>query len=74
MDMIGDASDAIAFAVGVAGDRREIGAKIKTDLGIEQRDTIFGAENDVDEEIGERLGHGERINRAFSPWVSPLKS
>lgn len=38
------------------------------DFGAEQRGAVLGAENDVDEKKGERLGHGGvGLERAFSP-------
>jgi hypothetical protein len=70
MDVIRHTAHAIAFAAGVSGDRSEIGVKGGTNGIIKDWDAILGAEDDVDEEIGERLRQGERINRAFSPLSS----
>ena len=58
MHMIRHAPDAETFAIHVASDGREIGVKRGTHRGIEHGSAVFGAEDDVRQEIGERLGHG----------------
>lgn len=69
MHMVGDASYPIAFATGIAGHGGEIGVESGAHRNIQGRSTIFGTEDDVDEQIRERLRHGQRINRAFSPCI-----
>ena len=70
MDVIRDAAHTVTFAARIARDRGEIGVETRAHQCTEGRGTVLGAEYDVDEEIGERLRHGERINRAFSPLSS----
>lgn len=48
--MIRHAADAIAFAIRTPGDRCQIGVQRGTDRRIKNRSTVFGAENNVDEE------------------------
>ena len=67
MYVIGDASGAEAFAAGVTGYGSEIGVKIRENCGGENRRAIFGAEDDVNEEIGEGLRHGDKDRSGFQP-------
>jgi hypothetical protein len=67
MHVVGDASHAIAEAVSVARNGSEVRVKRRADRRLECGDSAFGAEDKVDEDEGERLRHGKRIARAFSP-------
>ena len=64
--MVRNASYAVAFTSGITGHRSEICVKFRTYIIPDDRCTIFCAEDDVDEEIGERLRYTERIDRAYS--------
>ena len=66
--MIGNATDAEAFASGVASDGSEIGVNIRANCGCENRRAIFRAENDVDEEIGEGLRHEDKNRSGLQPF------
>ena len=68
MDVIGGTSSAKALTACVARDGGEIGVERGANLRIEDRPAVFGGENDVDKNEGERLGHGGILGRAFSPW------
>ena len=48
--MIGDATDAITFAISVSRDRGEISMESGANGGIKDGSTVFGAENNVNEE------------------------
>jgi hypothetical protein len=58
MHMVGHAADAETFAFHVAGDRREIGVQRGAHRGIKHGSPVFGAKDDVRQEIRERLRHG----------------
>ena len=59
--MIGDAPDAWAAATGVAGDRGEIGVERGADGIAQDRSSVLRAEHEVEEDVVERLRHGERF-------------
>lgn len=48
--MVGEASDAIAFAVGIAGNGREIGVQVVLHSEVEHRIAVSGAEDNVDDD------------------------
>jgi hypothetical protein len=52
VNVIGDASGAIAFRAGIADHSREISIKIAANLRIQKRRTIFCREDNVDKEKG----------------------
>ena len=58
MNMVRHAADVETFAIHIAGHRREIGVKRGSHRGIEHGIAVFGAKDDVRQEIGERLRHG----------------
>ena len=58
MHMIRHAADAEAFAIHIAGDRREVGVKGRAHRGIKHGCTVFGAKDNVRQKIRERLWHG----------------
>ena len=49
MHMIRDATDAVTFAISVPRDRGQISMERGTEGGINNRRTVFGAEDNVDE-------------------------
>lgn len=63
MNMVGHAADAEAFTIHIAGDRCEIGVQRRAHRDIEHGSPVFGAKDDVRQEIGERLGH------SVAEWV-----
>ncbi len=63
MDMIGNAANPEAFTVCVSGDGGQISVEIGAYRHVEHRGAVFGAEDEVNEEEGERLRHGKRIDR-----------
>jgi len=65
--MVGDAPDAIAFAVGVAGYGRKVGVEVIPHRKIEERLTIPSAKDDVDEEERKRLWHREDFRSGLQP-------
>ena len=65
MHMVGHAADAEAFAIDIAGDRGEVGVECWAHCGIKHRSPVFGAKDDVRQEIRERLWHGA------ARWVGP---
>ena len=80
VDVVSHAADAITIAAGVPGYGREIGVERWTDGDVKGGCSVFGAEDDVNEEVGEGLGHepvygmrwsasdgGGTMGRAFSP-------
>ena len=66
MNMVRNASYAVAFTSGVPGRRSEICVEFRTYIIPDDRCTIFCTEDEVNQEIGERLRHTERIDRAYS--------
>ena len=56
--MIGHPADAIAFAIAIARDGREIGVELRAVLCVEQRHTILRAEDQMKEVQTEGLRHG----------------
>ncbi len=51
MHMIRNTADTIAFAIYVSGHRGEVGMKRRTNDGVKDRCPVFGAENQVGEEV-----------------------
>jgi len=62
MNVVGHAPGAKAFASSVASDRGEIGMKSGADRGGEDGSAVFGAEDEVDGDEGERLRHGRKYS------------
>ena len=79
--MIRHATSARTLAASIAGDRGEVGMERRTDASTEARETIPRAEDEVEQDVVERLWHGEgssggchqaTMNRAFGAefvWV-----
>lgn len=65
MNMIHDTSNARTLTTRIARDRGEIGMKRRLDRNTEARTSVFYAENEMEEDVVERLGHA--MKRAFSP-------
>ena len=59
MDVVRNPSCAIAFTVSIPGHRGKIRVKLRPHRRIKNWGTFFRTEDDVDEEIGEGLRHGE---------------
>ncbi len=57
VDMIGGAADTIGLAVTVTADRRQIGVHARADFQVEPRMALFGAEDDVQDDLAEGLRH-----------------
>ena len=57
MDVVGDTADAVGLAVLVAAGGGEVGVKFLGDVGGDGALPVFGGEDDVDDDFGERLGH-----------------
>ena len=73
MDMIGRTAGAEGFRARVAADGRKIGVHSGPDVGAQAWMAVFCAEDDVNDDLAERLRHGGTIaeegfwmNRAFS--------
>ena len=58
MHMIRNAADAEAFTIHITGHCREIGVKRGPHRGIKHGGSVFGAKDDMRQEIRERLRHG----------------
>ena len=50
MHVIRHAADTITFTIGTPDDGRQIGVQRRADRRVKNRSTVFGAENNVDEE------------------------
>ena len=57
MKMISNAADAQRVSVQVAADRRDVGVHARTNVAIEPWFAIFGAEDNVNDDLAERLRH-----------------
>jgi len=64
--MVRNASYAVAFTSGVPSHRSKICVEFRAYRIPDDRCAIFCAEDDVDEQVGERLRHTERIDRTYS--------
>ncbi len=68
MHMIGNAPDAVGFTTRVPRHLSQIGVQMRAQRGVETRETVFGAEHQMDDDEAEGLRHGGRsMGRAFSP-------
>ncbi len=67
MYVVGDSSHTEAFAFRIPGNRRKIIPKIRAHRRCEDSRTILGAEDDVDEKIGEGLRHGDKDRAGLRP-------
>ncbi len=69
VNMVRDAADPKALAVRISGHGCQVRVEIGTCGQIEVWSTILRAEDEVNEQEGERLRHAKRIDRALSPRV-----
>ena len=63
--MVGDASDAQGFAVQISYDGGEGSAEIRANCGCKHRRTTLCGEDDMGQEIGEGLWHGNHNRSGF---------
>lgn len=73
MEMISNTADTQRFCVQVAADRRNIGVHPRPNVAVQPRFTIFGAEDNMNDEFAKRLRHcaiiaenDAPVNRAVS--------
>jgi hypothetical protein len=62
MNVVGDATNAKAFASRVTSDCGEVGVESGADGGGEDGNTVFRAEDEMDDDKGERLRHGRKYS------------
>ena len=72
MNVVRHAADAICFAIHVARDRSQIGVEFRARVGNEEGAAFLRAEDDVDDDEGEGLWHGDIGFRAKGPIDSSL--
>ena len=60
MNVVGHAANAETFASRIASDRCKVSVKGSADGSSEDRGAVFGAEDQVDDDEGERLRHGRK--------------
>jgi hypothetical protein len=73
MKMIRNTTDPQRLCVQVAADPRNVSVDARTNIGVQPWLAILGAENDVNDDLAQRLGHcwivaekHAQVNRAFS--------
>ena len=73
MEMIRNTTDPQHFCVQVATDRGNVSVHSRTNITVQPWSAIFGAENDVNDDLAQRLRHfgivaekRAQVNRAFS--------
>ena len=57
MDVVAGATDAVGFALIIPTDGRQIGVHTRSDFGIEPRAALFGAKDNVQDDLTEGLRH-----------------
>ena len=57
VDMIGGAADTIGLAATITSDRSQIGVHARSDFQVEPRMALFGAEDNVRDDLAEGLRH-----------------
>ena len=67
MRMIRHAADAETFAIRIPGHGGQLGVKSRPHGGLQHRGTVFGAKDDVGQQIGQGLGHG---NEHGGRWIA----
>jgi hypothetical protein len=67
VNVIDHAAHTVTFAVGVTDDSSEIGVEVELDGRGHQRAAVFGAEDDMDQDEAQRLGHGENYKSGLQP-------
>jgi hypothetical protein len=70
MDVVGNATNPITFAVGIADNCRQIGVKIRAHNVIDHRRAIFRTENHMDKQIRERLCHRDEYRSGLQPSLA----
>lgn len=70
MNMVRNSTNPKALAFGVASDRGEIGMKVRSNFRVEERPAIFRAENQMNQNKSERLGHRQDYKSGLQPSVS----
>ena len=73
MEMISNTADTQRFCVQVAADRRNVGVHPRPNVAVQPRFTIFGAEDNMNDDLAKRLRHcgiiaekHAQVNRAVS--------
>jgi len=73
MEMISNTADPQRFCVQVAAHRRNVGIHARPNVMVQPRFAIFGAEDNMDDNLAKRLGHCKtmaendaQVNRAVS--------
>ena len=73
MEMISNTADTQRFCVQVAADRRNVGVHPRPNVAVQPRLAIFGAEDNMNDDLAKRLRHCEiiaekhaQVNRAVS--------
>ena len=70
MNVVGNTTDSITLASGIADNCRHIGVKVRTYNVVDRLRAIFRAENQVNKQIGERLGHRDEYRSGFQPSLT----
>ena len=68
MNVICSASHAKALAAQIAGYGGEVSVERRPYRKIKNGRTVFGAENEVNEDTGQRLRHAEEHKSGLQPW------
>ena len=71
MEMIGHAANPITFASSISNSRCEVGAQVRTHGISQQRHPPFGAEDYMNQNESERLGHCGNYRSGLQPSTSP---
>ena len=73
MEMISNTADTRRFCVQVAADRRNVGVHPRPNVAVQPRLAIFGAEDNMNDDLAKRLRHcgiiaekRAQVNRAVS--------
>jgi hypothetical protein len=72
MQMISNTADKQRFCVLVTADRRNVGMHARSNVAVQPSVPIFGAEDNVNDDLAKRLGHcgiaekHAQVNRAVS--------
>ena len=61
VNMIRHAANPVAFAIEATRRGREVGVQVWAKFVVELRDTVLGGKDDVEEDMGEGLRHGEMM-------------
>ena len=70
MNVIGNTTNPITFALGIANNRSQIGIKVRTHNVVDQFSPIFRTENYMNKQIRERLGHRDEYRSGFQPSLA----